>query len=565
MAPEARFSGRLSRHQELCGEKVTTALFLPVTVLVGRHACYFSGGYDWESVLKKYVLSAALMLLSTPVLAADLSSPAETDAPQAKPLPRWTGFYLGFTRGFGGGVLDSGMGLLSATPGVTVGGTATNRASGFTAGGVAGYNYQLSNYFVLGAETDLQWSDIRASSQFSRWANYPGFLANSDSGAGLNWYGTVRGRVGYSIGRVMPYVTGGLVYGQLEAKGTPFPGANSLSLGSATETRTGWTMGAGADIAITKNLSARSEYLFLSLPSVGGSAVGALQPGGVPLAGSFGAYPYGVHTVRGGLNYRFAGVTDDETTEQLAPLLNGDLNGFLTALPARDWSGFYIGANAGYGGDVLREYSSLVSSATAPQSVGLSTYGANRTGGFVGGAQVGYNHHLTKHFVLGAETDAQWSGVTAQNESNVLESGYGGVSNNDRTTLEWFGTSRARLGFAQREMLAYITGGVAYGQINHWAMQGQGGGLFGNGASYMRAGWAAGAGADYAMTSDLSLRAEYLYVSLAGISGVSTGVVAPNVPLIGQFSTGSVSSNIMRVGVNWKFRQAEEPSATSEK
>ena len=132
-------------------------------------------------------------------------------------------------------------------------------------------------------------------------------------------------------------------------------------------------------------------------------------------------------TVRGGLNYRFAGVTDDETTEQLAPLLNGDLNGFLTALPARDWSGFYIGANAGYGGDVLREYSSLVSSATAPQSVGLSTYGANRTGGFVGGAQVGYNHHLTKHFVLGAEMDAQWSGVTAQNESNVLESGYGEI------------------------------------------------------------------------------------------------------------------------------------------
>ncbi len=514
--------------------------------------------------MNKFVLSVALMVLSAPVLAADLSAPEESPSPQAKPLPRWTGFYLGFTRGFGGGVLDSGLGLISSTPGVTVTGGSTNRASGFSAGGVAGYNYQLPNYFVLGAETDFQWSDIRASSQFARFSSVPGFLANSDSGAGLNWYGTVRGRVGYSIGRVMPYVTGGLVYGQLQTQGTPLPGANSISLGSASETRAGWTMGGGADIAITKNLSARSEYLYMSLPSVGAAAVGALQPGGVPLAGSFGAYPFGVHTVRGGLNYRFAGVADEETTEQLQPLLNGDLNGFLNALPARDWSGFYAGVNAGYGGDVLREYSTLLSPQSITPGVGLTTYAADRTGGFVGGAQVGYNHHLTQHFVLGLETDAQWSGVTAQNESGVLETGYGGVSNNNRTTLNWFGTTRARFGFAQREMLAYITGGVAYGEIDHRAIQGQDGGLFGNAANFTRAGWAAGAGADYAMTADLSLRAEYLYVSLAGISGVASGVILPGTPLMGQFSTSSVTNNIMRVGVNWKFGRTEAPSTTAD-
>ena len=514
--------------------------------------------------MNKFVLSVALLVLSSPVLAADLSAPEESPSQQARPLPRWTGFYLGFTRGFGGGVLDSGLGLVSTTPGVNVTGGSTNRASGFSAGGVVGYNYQLSNYFVLGAETDFQWSDIRSSSQFARYSSVPGFLANSDSGAGLNWYGTVRGRVGYSIGRVMPYVTGGLVYGQLQTQGTPLPGANSISVGSASETRAGWTMGGGADIAITKNLSARSEYLYMSLPSIGAPAVGALQPGGVPLAGSFGAYPFGVHTVRGGLNYRFAGVADEETTEQLQPLLRGDLDGFLTALPARDWSGFYAGVNAGYGGDVLREYSTLLSPANVTPAVGLSTYAADRTGGFVGGGQVGYNHHLTQHFVLGIETDAQWSGVTAQNESGVLETGYGGVTNNDRTTLNWFGTTRARFGFAQREMLAYITGGVAYGEIDHRSIQGQDGGLFGNAIGYTRAGWAAGAGADYAMTADLSLRAEYLYVSLAGVSGMASGVVMPGTPLFGQFSTGGVTNNIMRVGVNWKFGRSDAPSTTAD-
>lgn len=515
--------------------------------------------------MNKFLLGAAMALLVTSASAADLSAPEETQAQQAKPLPRWTGFYLGFTRGFGGGVLDSGMGLVSPGSGVTVTGGSTNRASGFSAGGVVGYNYQLPNYFILGAETDFQWSDIRASSQFTRISNYPGFLANSDSGAGLTWYGTVRGRIGYSIGRVMPYVTGGLVYGQLQTQGTPLPGANSISVGSASETRAGWTMGGGADIAITKNLSARSEYLYMSLPSIGAPAIGALQPGGLPLAGSFGAYPFGIHTVRGGLNYRFAGVADEETSEQIQPLLNGDLDGFLTALPARDWSGFYAGVNAGYGGDVLREYATLLSPAGHTPGVGLTTYAADRTGGFVGGGQVGYNHHLSQHFVLGVETDAQWSGITAQNESGVLETGYGGVSNNNRTTLNWFGTTRVRFGFAQREMLAYLTGGVAYGEMEHRAMQGQDGGLFGNAAAHTRAGWAAGAGADYAMTADLSLRAEYLYVSLAGLSGSAYGFVFPGAPLMGQFSTGSVTNNIMRVGVNWKFGRADAPSATADK
>ena len=75
---------------------------------------------------------------------------------------------------------------------------------------------------------------------------------------------------------------------------------------------------------------------------------------------------------------------------------------------------------------------------------------------------------------------------------------------------------------------------------------------------------AAGAGADYAMTADLSLRAEYLYVSLAGISGVASGVIIPGTPLMGQFSTGSVTNNIMRVGVNWKFGRSEAPSTTAD-
>ena len=80
--------------------------------------------------------------------AADLSS-ASISSGQNN-TQRWTGFYLGFNRGFGGGVIDNGLILspLNATPGIV--GQSSNRSSGFIAGGQVGYNYQFANNFVLG-------------------------------------------------------------------------------------------------------------------------------------------------------------------------------------------------------------------------------------------------------------------------------------------------------------------------------------------------------------------------------------------------------------------------------
>jgi outer membrane immunogenic protein len=70
------------------------------------------------------------------------------------------------------------------------------------------------------------------------------------------WFGTLRGRLGYAINNVMPYVTGGLAYGEVKAE------SGSLS---EDKTQLGWTLGVGAEVGLTPNWSAKIEYLYMDL------------------------------------------------------------------------------------------------------------------------------------------------------------------------------------------------------------------------------------------------------------------------------------------------------------
>ena len=102
----------------------------------------------------------------------------------------WTGFYLGINGGYGWGSSHwSGFGD-SAEP------------SGGMVGGTAGYNWQgLGSPWVFGLEGDIDWTNIKGS--FTSVACPTGCETKN------NWLGTVRGRLGYALDRVMPYVTGG--------------------------------------------------------------------------------------------------------------------------------------------------------------------------------------------------------------------------------------------------------------------------------------------------------------------------------------------------------------------
>ena len=67
----------------------------------------------------------------------------------------------------------------------------------------------------------------------------------------------MRGRVGYSFDRVMPYVTGGLAVGDIHAAAPGLPGG--------TNTNAGWTVGGGVEFALPGNWSAKAEYLHVDL------------------------------------------------------------------------------------------------------------------------------------------------------------------------------------------------------------------------------------------------------------------------------------------------------------
>jgi outer membrane immunogenic protein len=178
------------------------------------------------------------------------------------PLYDWTGFYVGINGGYGFG--RSQFSAPSPSSGFNV--------DGGMAGGTVGYNYQIG-HAVLGIEGDVD----------ADWAKGSTLCAGVSCTVKNNWLSTVRGRLGYAAGRFMPYITGGAAFGDLK---TSIPG-----IGSASETKTGWTAGGGVEAKIAGPWSAKLEYLHVDLGS------------GASIVGSEASY----HTdiVRAGLNYKF--------------------------------------------------------------------------------------------------------------------------------------------------------------------------------------------------------------------------------------------------------------------
>lgn len=237
--------------------------------------------------MKKYLLSgvAALGLLAAAgaASAADLPSrKGPVAAPYYPPVFTWTGFYVGVNAGYAWGQIDStNLGVLS-TNGFLGNGFGFDDPDGFTGGAQVGYNYQIGQW-VLGLEADFQGADLQAEA----FDAFSGIRASNE----INWYGTVRARVGYAFDRFLPYLTGGFAYGQVKNKiATP------LGAVSDDNTQYGWTIGGGLEYAFTNNLTAKIEYLYIDLDK---------ETINVP----FGTINTNVETkfsvVRAGLNYKF--------------------------------------------------------------------------------------------------------------------------------------------------------------------------------------------------------------------------------------------------------------------
>jgi len=222
-----------------------------------------------------------------------------------------------------------------------------------------------------------------------------------------------------------------------------------------------------------------------------------------------------------------------------------------------NWGGWYLGGNIGYGWGVSSDPS--VSSVDTP-ATGFTTYfaaGGNVTPnvspkGVIGGLQFGYNWMLGPNWVLGLVTDFQASGVNASGANVVTPPGPFATSiQANSLQTDWFGTIRAKVGWAQNNWLVYGTGGLAYGQVKpSGSFSVVGAPPFTGSNSTTKAGWAVGAGVDYGVTRNWSVGLEYLYVDLGRVSYTETE------PFLAPASLTISNRDAMHIGritANYKF------------
>ena len=278
---------------------------------------------------KAIAASVLTVVAATSIASAADMAPRYTKAPpMVAPVLSWTGFYIGGNAGYSWGRGNSDISYfntISGLPIVPPAGSITGAGydmNGAIAGGQVGYNWQSSNW-VFGLEADAQWSDEKGRANYLCAATaipaagvcLPAltFLPAGVTGTALTldqhleWFGTVRGRVGVlATPQVLLYATGGLAYGSIKTTGT-LTGFNGFgvavaAVGSNSDIRLGWTVGAGIEGKIDSNWSAKLEYLYMDFDSFRSARFALAAPVAV---GANVDTSFHDHVLRVGLNYTF--------------------------------------------------------------------------------------------------------------------------------------------------------------------------------------------------------------------------------------------------------------------
>jgi len=189
--------------------------------------------------MKKYLLASVAALGIVAAGAASAADLPSRKGPIAAPVYMppaftWTGFYVGANAGYG-------WGNVNANGFANVG-----DLDGFVGGGQVGYNYQMGQ-FVVGLEADLQAADLSSGSNL-------GLLSVK-----TDYFGTVRARVGVAFDRFMPYITGGWAYGNVKSS------IPAIGFSSDRSHTGGFAVGGGLEYAVTNNIIAGVEYLYVDL------------------------------------------------------------------------------------------------------------------------------------------------------------------------------------------------------------------------------------------------------------------------------------------------------------
>jgi len=185
--------------------------------------------------------SALAISLAGSAMAADLV--IEEPAPVVVPVMDWTGPYIGVHAGWGTGTIDWNWVDFPDN-------TFDFDVSGWLVGLQAGYNWQMDGGFVFGLEGDITWN------------NFEGDDDDIDDDAfdpSIDWSGSLRGRAGFGFDTVLIYGTAGLAFASHE-----IDAFDDFAWNNDSNTHVGWTVGVGAEVLVTDNMSVRGEYRFSS-------------------------------------------------------------------------------------------------------------------------------------------------------------------------------------------------------------------------------------------------------------------------------------------------------------
>jgi outer membrane immunogenic protein len=200
-----------------------------------------------RKVLLSLAAGVSLALAASSVAADGMHHDSVKDAGCALPF---AGFYVGGHGGFAqftshqndqNGYLTDNSGW-SATE------------DKFTGGVQAGYNWQKSCHVLFGVEADWSWGNVDAAT-----VNEPGGLTVGTMTTSIKSYGTLRTRTGLVHDNLLLYLTGGLAFAAMD-----FTVTETTSSFSFSDTRWGWTAGVGSEWALRKNVTFKSEIVYMN-------------------------------------------------------------------------------------------------------------------------------------------------------------------------------------------------------------------------------------------------------------------------------------------------------------
>ena len=234
------------------------------------------------------------LMTATAATAAMLATTAQAaDIAPAPSVYDWTGAYIGLNAGaaWGNSEVDGQIRCVDELDGAFCArieeaeginfddlGVGLDDGAEFTGGAMIGYNWQMES-LVLGVEADVNYAGFGESStrDFSDLASDlygEPISASHRAEFDADWWGTLRGRIGFAADNLLFYGTGGLAWGHLEASsrldacwdGCDDPGEELRFGGSASDTNFGWTLGAGMEAGFD-SWTLGIEYLYVDLGS----------------------------------------------------------------------------------------------------------------------------------------------------------------------------------------------------------------------------------------------------------------------------------------------------------